>query len=156
MKDVHYVMIELFAKDGEPALLDPLVPVPALTVMRKGKHRFDPGRAETEIWTLKEGINVERSGAIIRYFFRKARHTNAFLKQLQAMEGVKRLRDNADEFLDSSCNLSFRLSAAAIAEGRLLLTEQPPCIQVKLSVAAYPKRRETARAVVERVLTQSF
>lgn len=163
MKLAHYVMLELFLRSGQPSVLDPLVPVPLEEVLATEARPHDD-LAHTVVHSPKKsGINVELTTTdsddgpltVLRYFFRKARQTNAFFKRLRLElppAELAQLHRELSSRLDARCNFFFRLDLTSLARGEWRLVKRGPCVQVKVSVAAYPKNPTTARTTVERIL----
>ncbi|RME31983.1 hypothetical protein D6789_01005 [Candidatus Woesearchaeota archaeon] len=160
MKFAHYVMLEVFLRDEKPTCLDTLAPLTMEEVLageakqQENKLVYSPP---------KTGINVELSDVegdagriiIVRYFFRRASHTNAFfklLKQELSQAELARLRAECERRLDEHGDFFFRLDKNALKQGRLVLVDRGDCVQVKVSPAAYPKNRRTARDVLLRIL----
>lgn len=158
MKYAHYVMLEQFLREGAP-VFDPVAPVPAAQVCENGRRVEEHERTLYEL--RKERVKIEQNVVdegdivVLRYFFRKARDTTAFFKGLGRLpeEDLQRLRDELDERLDTNCDFFFRLDEEALRRGELRLVDRGRCVQVKVSVAAYPKRRDTARATMREALS---
>ncbi len=142
MKFVHTVKITVFSKD-EVNLLSPLL-------------SFFPFNLE------KEKIKVEKTAAdgledkkimVYKVILTKERHTNQFIKHL-----IERLDDKQKELisgqlesrLDNELNFFLRFDKdELIKENKLKLTDTGNCFHIKMSIAAFPAKRENALAVVK-------
>ncbi len=153
-KLAHYVMLEVFGED--PGFLDGFVPVP-WRELRDHAVPHESLVATVRAAPPRSGVSVEVSEGpprVVRYFFRKPRQTNAFLRRVREelrAGDLARLHAEREQRLDAAGRFSFRLEKAAFAAGRLVLVDGGACVQVVVSVAAYPKAR--CRELVDNLLT---
>ncbi|MFH1133214.1 MAG: RNA-binding domain-containing protein [Nanoarchaeota archaeon] len=98
----------------------------------------------------------ERFITILRVQLTKAKHTDAFLRGLMAKlsnDTKATLLQQLDSRLDSQLQFFIRLDKDRLLSGEYALTEQGNCFHLRIVVAAFPHRRETAKAVVEKLLS---
>lgn len=140
MKFTHLVRITVFSKD-EDNVLNSLL-------------SFFPFELE------KEKIKIEKTAAegfenkikVYKVTLTKERHTNQFIKSL-----IKRLDDRQKELissqlesrLDKELNFFLRFDKdELIKENKLKLTDKGNCFHIKMSIAAFPAKKENALSVV--------
>jgi RNA binding exosome subunit len=146
MKIANSVKLSVFAKDEE----DP----------EKIKNKF----LELIPFNLEEEkINLEQRKAIgfeekeIRIFeilLEKEKHVNMFLENLiknLSSETKEIILRQAETRLDDECNFFLRFSKdKLIKENELWLTDQGNCFHIKLNIAAFPKKKETALEIIRK------
>ncbi|MGZ4903561.1 MAG: RNA-binding domain-containing protein [Halobacteriota archaeon] len=71
------------------------------------------------------------------------RRTLEVINEKLSKSELEHLKENAARYLDNDCNLFIRFDKQQAARGALQLGRKDP-ILVKLKLAAYPARRETA------------
>jgi RNA binding exosome subunit len=163
---LHHVTISVFCKPYDKkedvlAGLDALSPLPTATLLEQDpKH--DPERPHTVHYrlpdvelTVQQTETDEGKMTIYTLFFRKISSTNHFLHQiLDAMtqEERKAFRDEPGSLLDFEGKLSLRLDKELLKKGRLSLTDDGTCYQVKAAIAAYPKTEEQVLRVLDQIL----
>ncbi len=119
---------------------------------------FDMEKAKVQLQVQNaEGFD-HRTIKIFTIILTKEAHTNDFLdfflikltdeqKRLLISQTESRLDDNLDFFI--------RIDKDRwIAEREIWLTDTGYCFHIKLSLAAYPKNRQTAHTVVEKIFSQ--
>jgi RNA binding exosome subunit len=150
MKWVHRVTITVFAKPDENktetiAGLKALVPFNLEDTKIKVEDRH------------AEGFN-QRKIDILTITLTKEAHTNDFLQFLldtlnKEQKGL--LISQAGSRLDEELDYFIRIEKDNwIQKRQLLLTESGNCYHIKLSLAAFPKKRETALKLAERIFSQ--
>lgn len=143
MKLVHAVNLRMFVKPEDDYEADKqaflgLVPFPL----------------EDEKVALKEtqaqGFN-ERSITILEVQLDKQRHVRAFLEKLQGeLSGAQKQQLlEQDDRLDDECDFYLRFRKQDLP--KLVLTDRGDCVHVRLSIAAFPKKREKALEAVKEI-----
>ncbi len=114
----------------------------------------------------KERIRIEEQTAegfdekrikILSVTLTKDRHLNAFISNLLKILGdeKKTLLEQIDSRLDNELNFFIRLDKEMLLKDKFVLTDSGNCYHVRISVAAFPKRREKAIAMLKGLLNQS-
>lgn len=150
MRYAHAIMVSVFSK-----------PEDDLARIRKGLETLFPFSLVDEEVPVEEqraaGFN-ERSITILTVVLRKESQITAFLQHLWPRLGPDQqalLGNQVESRLDAELAFYLRLDKQALLQdGRWLLTEGGNCYHIRMSVAAYPKTRESATAVVRRMLTE--
>jgi RNA binding exosome subunit len=152
----HHVQISVFCKphdDRERVLkgLDLVSPVPTAVLLMQDKEH-DPERPRTAHYrmpditlTVQDTDSDEGRMTIFTLFFRKMSAVNHFARALRnAMtpRELEEFRDDPAALLDAEGKLSVRLDKDLLMEGKLSLTADGNCYQIKASIAAYPKTEE--------------
>lgn len=99
----------------------------------------------------------EKKITVLKVELEKPRHTNAFLKHL--LENLSKaqkilLLDQAESRLDNHQHFFIRLDKQALLDGNYKITDSGDCFHIKLHIAAFPSKRETALKVIEKLLKQ--
>jgi RNA binding exosome subunit len=148
MRYAHAVTVSVFAKpEDDPGRV------------REGLLALFPFSLTDEEVPLEEqratGFN-ERTITILSVILKKEAHITAFIRRLWRELGPDQLvllGNQLESRLDAEHAFYLRLDKQALLrEGRWLLTEGGDCYHIRLSIAAYPKTRESAAAVVRRML----
>ena len=88
----------------------------------------------------------------------KESHTNDFLQFLLdnlSEEQKKLLIAQAESRLDKEFDFFIRIEKDVwVRERKILLTDSGHCFHIKLSLATFPKKRETALALINRLFSQ--
>ena len=97
-----------------------------------------------------EGFDGKRLD-VIRVALIKDRHINAFIESLVAKLGEekKTLLEQLDSRLDDNLNFFIRLDKEMLLKDKFVLTDSGNCYHIKISIAAFPKRREKAVGVLK-------
>jgi RNA binding exosome subunit len=102
--------------------------------------------------SVAKGFN-DRSITILSVRLEKERHTNAFLDHLSSsLSGAQKqqLLEQEDR-LDDDCDYFVRFRKDDLP--LLVLTQRGDCVHVRMSVAAFPKTRERALAVIRDIFS---
>lgn len=85
----------------------------------------------------------------------KERHTNAFLDFFKSKlnEQQKAMVAKQENRLDDECNFFIRLDKEKLMKGEFWITDSGNCYHIRISIAAFPKKRERAKEVVERIFS---
>ena len=100
------------------------------------------------------GFN-QREIIILEVDLQKERHTNAFLEFFKSRlnEQQKSMIVEQENRLDDDCNLFIRLDKEKLLAGECWITDSGDCYHIRMSIAAFPKKREKAKEVVERIFS---
>jgi RNA-binding protein len=145
MKFAHNIKITVFAKPGEnreqiKTALISLVP---------------PGD-EKEKYSLTESSaeGFEGNIAILELLISKERIVTGFVKRLKSIlsEEQRNTILCQDNRVDDECYFYIRLDKKKLLDGEYELTESGDCFHIRMSIAAFPKKREAALAVVRKMM----
>jgi len=104
---------------------------------------------------IATGFN-ERRISIFSTKLSKERHTFQFIRRLIGLISKKdmaRIRKELESRVDEECNFFLRFEKGPWNEGRkLVLTDSGECYHIRMSVAAFPAKREVALAVLRELL----
>lgn len=150
MKWAHNITITVFAKPEED-----------IERIRQGLAALVPFDLEVHKITIREKRAQGFNERIIRIFsikLTKQRHTREFLRFLLGQLSAKQKRQltsQADSRTDEECDFYIRIDKDQWADQhRLQLTDSGHCYHLKLSLAAFPKKRENALTLVGQLLAQ--
>lgn len=150
MKHLHRITITVFAKpeENEDRILEGLI-----TLMP-----FDLAKENITLQReIATGFN-DREISIYTLVLERQRHIRAFLSQLTShlTAGQQRLLiSQADSRLDEECNFYLRIDKPEWLNGNLYLTDSGNCYHIKLTLAAYPKNKQAALAIVNTLFRAS-
>lgn len=147
MKLLHKITLEAFAKPEEdvPAIKQALIELVPLS-LEEEKIQFRDKQAK--------GFN-ERMIHVFTIILNKESHTNAFLKFF-----LKKLSDEQKELLlrqkesriDKGLNFFIRLDKEKWLRERIFwITDSGDCFHLKFALAVFPKKRDVALELVEKV-----
>ena len=150
MKWVHRATITVFTKPEENKAeilegLKALVP-----------FNLEEAKIKTEEQHA-EGFN-QRKINILTITLTKEAHTNDFLQFLLDTLNEQQkelLKSQAESRLDEELDYFIRIEKDKwVQERQILLTDSGNCYHIKLSLAAFPKKRETALKLAEKIFSQ--
>ena len=100
------------------------------------------------------GFN-QKEIVILEVDLKKERHTNAFLNFLKEKlnEQQKSVLVKQENRLDEDCNLFIRLDKEKLLNNEYWITDSGECYHIRISIAAFPKKKEKARVVVEKIFS---
>ena len=162
----HHVIISVFCKPHdvrEDVLkgLDILSPVPTATLLAQDPIQ-DPERPRTTHFhmpdielTTQDTDTDEGRMTIFTLYFRKMSAVNSFARVLRdAMTDDERtvFREDPQTMLDAEGKLSCRFDKDLLMTGKVVITDDGSCYQVKASVAAYPKTEKRILEALESLL----
>ena len=139
-KFVHSITVSAFVhatEEDERVLAAMRIVVPSELPIHKQRAT---GHFGNPIVTLRARIEQAR---VIR-------QTLDAVKEKLSPRELNALKQNASQYLDSNCNLFIRFDTQSAARGVLKLGREDP-ILLKLKLAAYPARRETALELVRKL-----
>jgi RNA binding exosome subunit len=148
MKLINSATISVFVKPSEEKIED----------TRKAFLELIPFSLEEEKTALTEqkatGFN-EQQITILSITLAKESYTNAFLKNFLSLlndEQKELLLRQKESRLDDELNFFIRLDKEKwLSSRRAFITDSGRCFHIKLNIAAYPARRETALAVLDKI-----
>lgn len=149
MKHLNKAVLSVFVKEGED-----------LENIQQAVLSIIPFNLEKEQIPLQrktaKGFE-EKKITVLKAELEKPRHTNAFLKHL--LENLSKpqkelLLDQAESRLDNHQHFFIRLDKQALLDGNYKITDSGDCFHIKLHIAAFPNKRETALKVIEKLLKQ--
>lgn len=150
MRWVHTVTVEVFAKEDDDR-----------AEVEAALRDFIPFDMEEE----KVAVDVEKAVGfqdkvinILTIVLTKESHTNMFLRFLLeklTAEQKKLLIKQAESRLDPHFHFFIRFDKDTWMESRTLkIIDGGDCFHVKLALASYPKKKETALPLIEKLLSQ--
>jgi len=96
----------------------------------------------------------EKNIRILELIISKERHINEFLANLlKLMDNDQKnlMIRQFDSRLDSDLNFYLRIDKDKILENKFWITDSGSCFHIKLALAAFPKKKETAFALVKEI-----
>lgn len=150
MRWVHRAVITALAKPEEDidAIRQGIIALVPFS-LEEAKVKLDIQNAES----FKERIIK-----IFTIIITKESHTNDFLQFLidtLSEEQKKLLIAQSESRLDGELDFFIRIEKDKwVKERKIILTDEGYCFHIKLSLAAFPKKRETALAVINKIFTQ--
>ena len=149
MRLANNILLTVFCKEDEDSQQ-------ILNVM-KGLFPFDLDSENIEV--KKEnalGFN-EREIMIFRIFLEKEKHINEFitkLKQELSEEQKQLLLRQLSSRLDDELYFYIRFDKEKLVmEKRLWVTDSGNCFHMRMSITAFPKRREIAEKIVQEIFS---
>lgn len=94
----------------------------------------------------------ERKITIIEIILKKEKHTSRFLTFLKnhlSDDQRQLLLNQAGSRLDNELNFFIRMDKPKLLSKEFWITDEGNCFHIRISVAAYPKKRDAALEVVE-------
>ena len=148
MKYAHNIKVNVFCKqeDKEEDILKNLL---ALFPFNLEEQKIKVNRSNAEGFQQKTIV-------IYEVVLEKDRHINEFIKDILSKlnhEQKQLLIRQLDSRIDNDLNFFLRLDKdKLIKEGKYFITEYGNCYHIKLSVAAFPSKKEMALEVVKNML----
>jgi RNA-binding protein len=146
VKFVHSVKITVFAKQGEDS-----------EKIKAALLNLVPPGDEKDKCVLKNSTaeGFESNIKILELFISKDRIVSGFIKHLKVLlsDEQKETILGEDNRVDDECFFYIRLDKKSLLDGRCELTGSGDCFHIKMSMAAFPKKREAAIAVVKKMLS---
>lgn len=138
MKIAHNFKIKVFIKENEDyneiekAFLS-LLPENAIEDLAKGKIKVD-----------KEVMSGLEKITILSVYLKNNRYCTAFMKKLVENLDCENLKGEICERVDDFSRCYIRLSKKDLLEGKYVLTDSGNCFHIKMTIAAYPRRKDIA------------
>jgi RNA binding exosome subunit len=104
--------------------------------------------------TNAEGFN-NRNITIYELSLTKESHTNMFIKNLRErlnQDQKDLLFRQAESRLDENLDFFIRLGKQELLRGDYYITDSGDCFHIRIGIAAFPRKKETALKVVEEIL----
>ena len=100
------------------------------------------------------GFN-QREIIILEVELKKEKHTNAFLNFLKEKlnEQQKSVLVKQENRLDDDCNFYIRLDKSKLLNNEYWITDSGDCYHIRISIAAFPKKKERARQVIDQMFS---
>jgi RNA binding exosome subunit len=97
----------------------------------------------------------QRQIAIYEVELFKERHTNAFLKLLNSkLDAQQRcMLLSQENRLDDNLDFFIRFSKDHLLNNEFMLTDSGDCYHIRISIAAFPRKREAALDVVKKIFS---
>lgn len=148
MKIAHFIEVSVFSHENED-----------YETVKAGLIALFPFSLENEkvdvCESSAEGVTGSRI-AVANVFLEKERHTTAFLENLLSNLGCAQVSDLISQIesrLDDELFFFIRLDKDSWnIERKLVLTDSGNCYHIRITVAAFPKKRESAVALLNEFL----
>ncbi len=145
MKLAHNIRISVFIKEGEDE-----------KTTEETLKTLLPGNTEKEKITIKKTIATgfnEKKIIILETTLEKERHTRKFLENInqELSPEDKKLLTTQENRLDENMHYYLRLDKEKLEEGIMRLTDKGNCYHIRISLAAYPKNKETAKKLIKEI-----
>jgi RNA binding exosome subunit len=124
--------------------------------MKDSLLNFFPFNLKEEKIPIKEIVAKgfdDKKIRILEVLLKKATHTNALIKKFQeifSQEQKNKLLEEENR-IDDNCDFYFRLNKKDFLEEKYELTDSGDCFHIKINVASFPKKKEAARKVLEKI-----
>jgi RNA binding exosome subunit len=144
---LHSACLRVFSKEGED-----------FESIKNAFLKFFPFNLEDEKIELKrhtaEGFR-DKKIIILEATLTKQRHLKAFLNTMLnrlTKKQKKLLIRQKESRLDEDCEFFIRFDKdSLLKEGKYLITDSGNCFHLKLSIAAFPAKREIALSVIDEI-----
>ncbi|MDP7180185.1 MAG: RNA-binding domain-containing protein [Candidatus Woesearchaeota archaeon] len=147
MKLTHLIRVRVYSKeeDNEEEVLK--------SFLSLFPFDLEEEKLQTEN-TVAEGFE-NRKIRVFELILKRTKHTKEFLDQLLeklTKEQKQTILDQAESRLDDKLNLFIRLDKSKlIKDNELKLTDSGDCFHIKISIAAFPAKREIAMEIVKKI-----
>lgn len=118
-----------------------------------GLNREELKEEKIELYEKNAKGFSDRTIKILHTDLEKDKHCNKFLDKLKTNLGSEDKRIIRNKELDEDLNIYIRLDKKQLTKGIYEVTEDGNCFHTKISIAAFPKRIEIARKVVEELFS---
>ncbi|MGM5484580.1 MAG: RNA-binding domain-containing protein [Nanobdellota archaeon] len=111
---------------------------------------FDPNEEKDIEYNIKEGEDLN----VHEIFFNKTRLTNKFIKNLKSKLDKKQrdyLSENAEEIVHHENRMFLRFDKASLMNREFRITDEGECFHLRLSIAAYPRKKEKAVKLIREI-----
>ncbi|MBI2545665.1 hypothetical protein HYV81_00630 [Candidatus Woesearchaeota archaeon] len=149
MRLANNIRISVYCRDDCSAVKDALVSLVPF--------KLEQEKVSVQQTVMKGEHMGEQDITILEIVLNKERHIVQFLESL-----TEKLTDEQRQILlqqhlsrfDDDFNFFLRLDRAAyLEEKRLKITDSGDCFHIRISIAAYPKRYDTALAVLKQIFS---
>lgn len=151
MKYFHSITLNVFSKpeDDEEKIKTALL----------GLIPLDLEKEKIEIKTQNVSGFNERKIKIIEVKLLKQRHTDAFFEFLMSKlndEQKRLLLRQKESRLDDNIDFFIRLDKDRLLSGEYFITDFGNCFHIKISIAAFPAKKEIALKIVDEILAANM
>ena len=147
MKLAHSISISVFVKHGEDeaAMRQALLSLVPFQDLEKEKVKLKRTAAE----------GFDHKIVILEITLEKERHTATFIASLKEKLAPSdiRLLATQENRVDEECCFYLRLDRQKLMSGECALTDSGDCFHIKMSLAAFPKKRQVALQVAEKMFS---
>jgi len=155
MKRAHTIIMNVFVKPEE-LLQDKEINNKIIDCIKKMLTVDWTRESDILNTTTAEGFD-NRKIQIHELHMHKESHTNQFINNLMnhfTSEQKQFLITDKHNRLDENLEFFIRLDKKRMLEGKYELTTSGDCFHIKMNIAAFPKKIETALAVIDSMLKQ--
>lgn len=85
---------------------------------------------------------------ILSIYPKRNKYCNAFVKKLLSKIECSDLKKSVCDRIDNYSKCYIRLSKKDLLEGKYTLTDSGDCFHIKITIAAFPRRKEIARDMI--------
>ncbi len=147
MKYFHSIKLTVFCKpeDDEEKIKQALVSLVP----------FDFEKEKIELKSQKADIILDRKITILEVTLQKQRYTQAFFEYLMSKlddRQRKILVEQKESRLDDTADFFIRLDKEYLLENKFVLTDDGNCFHIRISIAAYPAKKEVAMKILDKIL----
>jgi RNA binding exosome subunit len=145
MKLANSIKISVFIKPEEDS--------DALTKAFMKLFPFNLEEEKIIVRTSKATSFSQRQITIREVELSKDKHTNIFLKHLKEKldEQQRKMLISQEDRLDENLNFFIRLDKESLLHDQYQVTDCGECYHIRISIAAFPRKREAALEVVKRI-----
>lgn len=146
MNYAHNVIVTVFAKENENTE----------EILTGLKTLFPFNLADEKIKIRQEtatGVNDNKI-TVFKVILEKARHTNQFLSYLNCKLNAEQKRTliaQKESRLDEDLAFYIRLDKKSLINGKYALTDCGNCYHIRIHLAAFPAKRESALEIIEKI-----
>jgi|SRR3989338_1083843 len=150
MKYAHLIKLNVFSKEGEDEnrIKEKLLSFLTFKDLEKEKIKLEQKTAT--------GFGQKTIG-ILEITLTKEKHTNAFIENLKEKlnnEQKELILKQAESRLDENLDFFLRFDKEKlINEDKLWLTDSGNCFHIKISIAAFPRKRENGLEIINKLFT---
>ena len=148
MKLAHQIKISVFVKEDEDETL--------IVDKLKELIPFEDLDKEKIIINKTPTIGFEdKKIDILEVILKREKHVKTFLEYIMkklSEEQKELLLKQVESRLDEENNFFFRLDKEKLLEGEYWVTDRGNCFHIKITIAAFPKTRENAKEVIQKII----
>lgn len=148
MKTAHNIKVRVFAKENED--------VDRIKERLVSLFPFDLEKEKVVVNSKKATGFNEKVIYVLDVELQKDRYINAFIENLFSRldsEQKKMLLRQLNSRVDDDCNFFMRLDKEKLLSGKYWITDSGDCYHIKISVAAFPSKKEKAVELVRHLLS---
>lgn len=152
MKLLHSITITVIDKENNfekiESGFDYLIPFDLVKNNIKLKSEYigpDPEIEESKPITIYT-LDIEKQSLMTQFI--------EYLRKMLSPIAKKEIMQNAQKFMEEDCIAYLRIDKDEIFNKKITLTKDGNCFHVKLKIAAYPKKKESAIKILEQLFFQ--